>query len=192
MRNVPIGSVNLKKIAVINQISREICQGSCSIQEAKKRLEQCRKTSVMPKRALIPACGIGSAGFCYLLGGHPFDSLFSFFLGMLLQWFLLVAEERHVSKFLTDILGSAMVTILGLVLYVLGLNIQFDRVIIGGIILLMPGVALVTAIRDLFNGDYLSGGIRLMDALLTGMCIAIGVGAAIKTFQLLGGGTLPL
>jgi len=56
----------------------------------------------------------------------------------------------------------------------------------------MPGVALVTAIRDLFNGDYLSGGIRLMDALLTGMCIAIGVGAAIKAFQLMGGGMLPL
>lgn len=176
VRNVPIGTVNLEKIAVINQMSREICQGTCSICQAKKQLEQCRKTSVMPKRLLIPACGIGSAGFCYLLGGHPFDSLFSFFLGMLLQWFLLGAEERHVSKFLTDILGSAMVTIGGLVLYVLGLHIQFDRVIIGGIILLMPGVALVTAIRDLFNGDYLSGGIRLMDALLTGMSIAIGVG----------------
>ena len=48
------------------------------------------------------------------------------------------------------------------------------------------------AIRDLFSGDYLSGGIRLIDALLTGMCIAIGVGAAIKAFQLLGGGVLPL
>jgi len=192
VRNVPIGTVNLEKIAAINQLSREICQGTCSVREANERLEQCRKSSVLPKRILIPACGVGSAGFCYLLGGKPFDSLFSFFLGMLLQWFLLAAEERHVSKFLTDILGSAMVTIGGLVLYVIGLGIQFDRVIIGGIILLMPGVALVTAIRDLFNGDYLSGSIRLMDALLTGACIAIGVGAAVKVFQLLGGGVLPL
>ena len=67
-----------------------------------------------------------------------------------------------------------------------------DKVIIGGIIPLVPGVALTTGIRDLFGGDYLSGGIRLMDALLTGMCIAIGVGAMIKIFQLLGGGTLLL
>ena len=85
-----------------------------------------------------------------------------------------------------------MVTAGSLVLYVMGLKVQFDRIIIGGIILLMPGVALVTAIRDLFNGDYLSGSIRLMDALLTGVCIAIGVGAAVKAFQLLGGGALPL
>ncbi len=64
--------------------------------------------------------------------------------------------------------------------------------IIGGIIPLVPGVALTTGIRDLFSGDYLSGSIRMIDALLTGMCIAIGVGGAIKIFQLLWGGTLAL
>lgn len=73
-----------------------------------------------------------------------------------------------------------------------GIGIRFDQVIIGGIVPLLPGVSLTTAIRDLFGGDYLSGSIRLIDALLAGMCIAIGVGAAIKAFQMLGGGALPL
>lgn len=192
VRNVPIGSVNLENIAGLNQLSREICQGSCSIKEAQRRLGQYQEASTLPHRESVLACGIGSAGFCYLLGGHLLDCMMTFFLGMMLQSFLLAAEKRQVSKFLTDILGSAMVTIGGLVLYILDFGIQFNHVIIGGIILLMPGVSLVTAIRDLFNGDYLSGGIRLMDALLTGMCIAIGVGAAIKLFQLLGGGMLPI
>lgn len=192
VRNVPIGDVNLGKVARLNQLSREICQGAYSIEDAYIQLEQCKNATSVSHMALVLSCGIGSAGFCYLLGGYFFDSLMSFFLGMLLQAFLLAAGKRHTSKFLMDILGSALVTIGGLILYILGLEIQFDRVIIGGIILLMPGVALVTAIRDLFNGDYLSGGIRLMDALLTGICIAIGVGAAVKTFQLLGGGMLPL
>ena len=138
------------------------------------------------------ACGIESAGFCYLLGGTPFDSVFSFLLGLLLQAFLVAGANRAVSKFLLNILGSALVTAGSLMLYALGMGIHSDRIIIGGIIVLMPGVALVTAIRDLFNGDYLSGGIRLMDALLTGICIAVGVGAAVKLFQLLGGGALPL
>lgn len=192
VRNVPIGDVNLGKVARLNQLSREICQGTYSLEDAYAHLEQCKNAASASCKTLVLSCGIGSAGFCYLLGGYPFDSLMSFFLGMLLQAFLLAAGKRHTSKFLMDIFGSALVTIGGLVLYILGLGIQFDRVIIGGIILLMPGVALVTAIRDLFNGDYLSGGIRLMDALLTGMCIAIGVGAAVKAFQLLGGGMLPL
>lgn len=192
VRDVPLGDINLEKIAGINQLSREICQGSLSLAQAYERLERCRHASPLRDAFLVLACGVESAGFCFLLGGTPFDSLFSFLLGLLLQGFLVAGTKRNVSKFLLNILGSAMVTAGSLALYGMGLNVQSDRIIIGGIIVLMPGVALVTGIRDSFNGDYLSGGIRLMDALLTGICIAVGVGAAVKVFQLLGGGVLPI
>lgn len=192
VRYIPLGDINLDKIARINQLSREICQGNCSLKDANKRLNACRQGSGVRDVTLVFACGIESAGFCFLLGGQLIDSLFSFLLGMMLQAFLLMGNRRSVSKFILNILGSAMVTAGSLMLFHLGLDIQSDRIIIGGIIVLMPGVALVTGIRDLFNGDYLSGGIRMMDALLTGICIAAGVGAAVKVFQLLGGGALPI
>lgn len=187
VRYVPIGEVNLKKVAEINQLSREICEKNCSVETAYERLEQCKNSPSAGNPALIFACGIGSAGFCYLLGGRPYDSMVSFFLGMMLEIFLLVAAKHHASRFIMNIVGSALVTMGSLALYAAGAGILSDKIIIGGIIPLVPGVALTTGIRDLFNGDYLSGSIRLIDALLTGMCIAIGVGAAIKLFQLSGG-----
>lgn len=192
VRYVPIGEVNLKRVAEINQLSREICEKKCSISEAFERLEQCRNSSSAGNLALVFACGVGSAGFCYLLGGRPYDSMVSFFLGVFLEVFLILAAKYHASRFIMNILGSALVTAGSLLLFVAGAGILSDKVIIGGIIPLVPGVALTTAIRDLFNGDYLSGSIRLIDALLTGMCIAIGVGAAIKIFQMMGGGALLL
>lgn len=192
VRDVPLGDINLEKIAGINQLSREICQGSLSLSQAYERLEQCRHAAPLRESFLVLACGIESAGFCFLLGGTPFDSIFSFLLGLLLQAFLVEGTKRNVSKFLLNILGSALVTAGSLALYGMGLSVHSDRIIIGGIIVLMPGVALVTGIRDSFNGDYLSGGIRLMDAVLTGICIAVGVGASVKIFQLLGGGALPI
>lgn len=192
VRYVPIGEINLQKVAKVNQLSREICEGRCSIEEAYGKLKQCENDAGVGNLGLILACGMGSAGFCYLLGGRPYDSIVSFFLGMLLQVFLIAATKRHASKFILNIIGSALITAGSLVLYVAGAGIMFDKVIIGGIIPLVPGVALTTGIRDLFSGDYLSGSIRLIDALLSGMCIAIGVGAAIKAFQLLGGGALPI
>ncbi len=192
VRYVPIGEVNLKRVAEVNQLSREICEKKCSIMEAYEKLEQCRNSASAGNLALVFACGVGSAGFCYLLGGRLYDSMVSFFLGVLLQMFLFLAGKHYASRFLMNILGSALVTAGSLILYVAGAGILSDKVIIGGIIPLVPGVALTTGIRDLFSGDYLSGGIRLMDALLTGMCIAIGVGAMIKLFQLLGGGALLL
>ena len=49
-----------------------------------------------------------------------------------------------------------------------------DKVIIGAIMPLVPGIAFTTSIRDFYNGDYLSGTIHLIDALLTAICIAVG------------------
>ena len=63
-----------------------------------------------------------------------------------------------------------------------GLGDSLDKIIIGSIIRLVPGVALTTSIRDSLNGDYLSGTIRAIDAFLVGGCIAIGVGAVVMTY----------
>ncbi|MFQ7747543.1 MAG: threonine/serine exporter family protein, partial [Eubacteriales bacterium] len=54
-----------------------------------------------------------------------------------------------------------------------------------------PGVALTTSIRDFFNGDYLSGTIRMIDAVLVGGCIAVGVGVVIRLMSIITGG-MPL
>ena len=63
-------------------------------------------------------------------------------------------------------------------------DIKVNEVIIGSIMILVPGVALTTSIRDFFSGDYLSGSIHLIDALLTAVCIAAGVGVAMKLFMI--------
>ena len=62
--------------------------------------------------------------------------------------------------------------------------------IIGSIMPLIPGVGFVVSIRDIVNGDYLSGFIRLLDALLVFFCIALGVALTLSVFELLTGGTL--
>ncbi len=54
-----------------------------------------------------------------------------------------------------------------------------DRIIIGSIMPLVPGIALTMAVRDFFNSDYLSGTIRIMDALIIGLSIAAGVGVVL-------------
>lgn len=71
-----------------------------------------------------------------------------------------------------------------------GIPILQDKVVIGDIMPLVPGIALTTSIRDFFNGDYLSGAIHMIDAILTAFSIAVGVGAVITLYQLVTGGAL--
>ena len=109
---------------------------------------------------------------------------------MLLELFLYWAGKRDLSKFLTNLTASALVTLCGAVFLLLGVGHHMDKIIIGSIIRLVPGVALTTSIRDFFHGDYLSGAIRMLDAFLVGGCIAVGVGVVVRCLSLVTGGAV--
>lgn len=186
VRNIPGWSTNLEKIAEINRLSRDICTGSCPVEMAYKQLEDIKNMKQRTEAQLRIATGIGSAAFCFIFGGKAADMILAFFIGFILKMFLSAAENKQVSKFIRHILGSLLVTIIAVVGHRFFSIILVDKVVIGSILILVPGVVLTTSIRDFFNGDYLSGSIHFIDALLTAVCIATGVGVAMKAFMILG------
>ena len=188
IRHIPLGTTHLGRIAALNQLSREICSHECSLIDAWNRLERCKNISFGKPVVHIFFCGLGCGCFSYLFGGTALDSIVGFFIGMLLQVFLFALKRHKNSKFITNILGSAFVTLLSLIVLSFGTPILYDKVIIGDIMPLVPGIALTTSIRDFFNGDYLSGALHMIDAILTAFCIAVGVGTIITIYHFARGG----
>lgn len=188
IRHVPLSGFHLGKIAAINQLSREICAHTCDVKEAWMRLEECKMLPSYPSWMQGVCCGVGCASFCYIFGGKLPDAICTFFLGIFLQYMLLNQQRKETSKFLTIINGSAFLTASSLIFLNIGLPVMQDKIVIGGIMPLLPGIVLTTSIRDLFNGDYLSGAIHMIDALLTAMCIAVGVGTVIIIYRCIPGG----
>lgn len=186
IRNVHNWATDLEKIAELNRLSRDICAGKCSVEEANRQLEVVRNMRPYKSWVEIMATGIGSAAFCYLFGGKLIDMAAAFLIGCLLKLFLIRSTKKELSKFIKHIVGSVLTTIIAVLLHYFINDILVDKVIIGSIMILVPGVALTTSIRDFFSGDYLAGSIHLIDALLTAVCIATGVGVAMKAFMMLG------
>jgi len=56
----------------------------------------------------------------------------------------------------------------------LGWIADVDKVIIGNIMTLIPGIGLTNALRDLFTGDSIAGLLRSIEAVLTALAIAAG------------------
>ena len=181
IRHIPLGTTHLGRIAALNQLSREICSHECSLIDAWNRLERCKNISSGKPVVHIFFCGLGCGLF-------PTFRSTALEIGMLLQVFLFALKRHKNSKFITNILGSAFVTLLSLIVLSFGTPILYDKVIIGDIMPLVPGIALTTSIRDFFNGDYLSGAIHMIDAILTAFCIAVGVGTVITIYHFAMGG----
>lgn len=190
LKHIPNTSIHFGRISAVNQLSREIAAGEHTVEDAFERLEKIRDIPYSPLPLSSFACGIGCAAFSYLFGGSPCDALVAFFCGLILEVFLYFTGKYRLSKFLTNLSASALVALCGFLFFLCGLGDNIDKIIIGSIIRLVPGVALTTSIRDFFNGDYLSGTIRMIDAVLVGGCIGIGVGVVVRLFSIGMGGAL--
>ena len=58
-----------------------------------------------------------------------------------------------------------------------------DSIIMGNIMLLIPGLALTTSIRDVITGDTVAGLMGICDALLKAFAIAVGCVSAMLIFK---------
>ena len=56
----------------------------------------------------------------------------------------------------------------------IGLGAHFDKITIGNIMLLIPGIGLTNALRDMFGGEMITGLLRFVEAMILAIAIAFG------------------
>lgn len=191
VEHIPVSGTHLDRVAAVNQLSREIEEGKYTVQEVARRLEEIKDMPGKTKLMQVLASGCGSAAFCCLFGGTAADSAVAFGAGVALYLYVLFVSGPHFSKIVANIGGGALVTILCSTMYGWGAGQHLNDMVIGSIMPLIPGVAFTNAIRDIANGDYISGFVRMLDALLIFFSIAIGMGVGFSVHGWLAGG-IPL
>lgn len=166
VEHIPVSGTHLDRVAAVNQLSREIEAGRYTVKEAAERLEGIRNMPGKPKAMQVLASGCGSAAFCCLFGGSMWDSMAALMAGILLYIYVLYVSAPHLSKIVGNISGGALVTILCSAMHLAGIGQHLNYMVIGSIMPLIPGVPFTNAIREIADSDYISGSVRMMDALL--------------------------
>ena len=137
----------------------------------------------------VLVAGLACACFSFLFGGALGDMAANFLIGLILYSFLLKTGGR-LSKITGNILGGALVGVCCLAAYYAGLGGHLRPMVMGGILPLVPGLAFTNGIRDLADGDYISGAVRMLDAILVFVSLGAGVGAVFLAYHHMFGGVL--
>ena len=190
VEHIPVRGAQLDRVVAVNQLSREIEDGRYTLSEADACLNAIAQMPGKKVWQQILASGVGSACFCILFGGSGMDSAASFLAGLLLYTYVLLLSAPYMSRMIGNVLGGVLASAACVALYALGLGDDLSHMIIGAIIPLIPGIPFTNGIRDLADGDYISGSVRLLDALVTFLCIATGVGVVIALYHSMTGGGL--
>jgi len=177
VKNVPLSGSHLGIVAEVNDLSRQITGGFVTVEEAKKKLEE---IDVIPAKAVWKqgvGAGIASAAFAVLLGGTVIEAIMTFFIGLFVCLWSLMAGKAGISKIITNIIGGAIITGFAVAFRELPFltGLRLDAMISGGIMPLVPGVAFVNAIRDIADSNFLSGTVKMINAIMVFVYIAIGV-----------------
>lgn len=188
VRHIPVKGARLDKVVAVNQLSREISQGMYDIDTVAEKLQEIDKLPDKAAWKQIIASGMGSGFFCVLAGGDLMDCTAAFIVGIFLYVYVLYVSNPHLSKIVGNIFGGMLVVLLCLGAYLSGLGTNISHMISGAIMPLVPGVAFTNGIRDIADGDYISGAVRMLDAILVFVSIAIGVGVMFSIYNTLTGG----
>lgn len=192
VQHIPVKGARIDKVVAVNQLSREIEEGRYEcIEDVERALRDINSMPGFGMWKQILASGVGSGFFCVLFGGGLVDSLCAFVAGLLLYIFVLKVSAPYLSKIVGNILGGMLVVFFSLACYHAGLGINISHMISGSIMPLIPGIAFTNGIRDIAGGDYIAGAVRMLDAALIFLSIAIGVGVMFMIYHALTGGVMP-
>lgn len=189
VEHIPVKGAQLHRVAAVNQLSREIEEGKYDLDQIREKLAQIKVQPGKSGRTLVLMSGIGSACFCLMFGGSMAECFITFWIGMVLYAYLLTLGA-HFSKIVENIVGGMLITLLALIAAQLPFSLSVSHIISGAIMPLVPGVAFTNGIRDIADGDYISGTVRMIDAILVFLSIAAGVGFVISVYHHLTGGAV--
>ena len=189
---IPMKGARLEKVVEVNQLSREIAAHKIPLPQAVEMLERIKNLPSKTVWEQFLGAGLGCAGFCIIFGGSLLDCMASLCSALVLYLFVLKVSTPYLSKTLGNICGGFIGTILCILFNLMVPQTNLGNMVVGTLILLIPGVPFTNGLRDVANEDYLAGITRLADALMMFLCIAIGVCFAFLVHSWTAGGVIQL
>lgn len=189
---VPIRSMQFAKVIEVNRLSYSIASGKYTLEEADRELDRIRNLPAQPilERILVSAFGTGTFGAVF--GGGFLECASCFVVGLLSAIFSIFISSRYLSRIVATIFDAVVMSLLCIVFYRIGFGRSLSNLMIGAVMLLVPGLAFVNGVRDLANSDYLAGLTRMTDAMLSFLCISIGVTCGFMLDGSLSGGIISI
>lgn len=171
-------SFDLKKLEDLNRLSRECTLHNMPVPVMRERVLEI--LDERPKQVYILLGEIlAASGFAVFFGGNLFDAAAAGAVAGMIYLFQRYIQPLCLGRIFFNIITSFFMgaLILGVCRMIPALHA--GQIMIGDIMVLIPGIAITNAIRYVISGDSISGIEKLIDSVLLAGGIAVGVTLAI-------------
>lgn len=167
----------LNKLELYNRVSRKVCAEKPDFDTAQKLISGVKESKSYPWYVAYLGAALTTGAFTLFFKGGVLDAIGAIIVGLILT-FIDRNRKMKINLLLHYIVCSFAAGMLAMLMAKIGL-VAADKVIIGAIMLMVPGLSLDCALRDMLCGDLLSGTLGLIQSLLLATMIAVGLTASI-------------
>ena len=179
MRRIGIHGNDLDAVERLSNVSRRICAEHPAPEIAAQWLEDTKKQI---HHYSFPVYLLGNVitafGFSLLFGGSLLDAALASVCGLVVGLINRWMGNWGANQFFRTIVAAFPMALLAYIFGALIPNVHSDIVIIGTLMLLVPGLLFTNAMRDIIYGDTNSGINRIVQVLLIAVAIALGAATA--------------
>ncbi len=177
-RILPHGN-DLDSVERYNNLSRRICAEKPAPEIARQWLKEVDDSRVKYSTPVLLLGNIlGASGFAWLYGASLTDGFLAGGCGLLVGILNLKMDALRANQFFRTILASFLLAFVAYLMGSWGIASNSDMVIIGTLMILVPGLLFTNAMRDIIYGDTNSGTNRIVQVILIAAAIALGTGSA--------------
>lgn len=167
-------ATDLTRVEDINALSRDICANRPEPEVIQARLEAIMAPRKDPAWWSYLGSVLAAGAFTIFFGGTPADLPTTAILACFINWMDRRGIYKKSNQLLFYLLCSVATGFLGCLLVHFGLGLHLDKILIGSIMLTIPGIATTYAARDMLLGEHITGLFRFLDSLLIAASIAGG------------------
>lgn len=175
---------DFNKLDQLNNLSRYMCKELPEAEEIENRLMNIKNEKSIDLKSELFASAMIAGFFAVFFGGGLQEGIIAAFIGAFVKCFERYMQKFTVNVMLLNFISSFLVTLFAWTIAQIGFSQDFGKVIIGNIMLLVPGISFVNALRDMIGGDTMSGIMRICEAVLLTIFLA---GGSFTALVMLGG-----
>lgn len=188
MERITSRTTDLNKVNEINRFSRSLRDSLPTLQEAEEQLLQIQKQRTYSLPVVMAASAVIAGSFCVAYGGSFRDLACGLAAGTLVRLLITILSRIGINSFFINMAGGMACAVLGWFFVLLGAGENQSIITISTLMLLVPGLLITNAIRDIAAGDLVSGTNRSFEAFFIAVAISSGAGFAYSLLLQIGGG----
>lgn len=185
MRRIGQHGNDLDSVEVFSGLSRALCNRKPDPKEGMQWLEIAySKRRQYGTWMQYLGYFLGAFGYALFFGGNGVDALCGGVCGMLIGLVDKFTGNMKANQFFRTIASAYLMALLAYGMGALGIGPNPDAIIIGALMILVPGLLFTNAMRDIIYGDTNSGVNRIVTVFLIAVALALGTASAWKTATL--------